>query len=78
MSGHKAIRALKEANASQSRLIEKLTSRNEALEGVVEAVKRWDIKYVSNLYKYLSGKGKANSASWVSGILEALKRLEEV
>ncbi len=40
MISYGAIRALKEANKSQSRLIEKLTTRNKTLEGVVEVASR--------------------------------------
>lgn len=47
MKSFGAIRALKEANKSQSRLIEKLTTRNKALEGVVEDI----LKPINNIYQ---------------------------
>jgi len=78
MSGYKAYKAMKRANASQSRLIEKQATRIKALEGVVEATQEWSLDYIAKLHAYLVSSGKTNAALWVSGIYRELAKLEEV
>lgn len=78
MSGYKAIRALKEANKSQSRLIEKLTARNKALGGGVGAAKKYNEFMCGDKGDLGPSKQKAQEVYLFGKLSLELSKLEEV
>lgn len=69
------IRALKKANASQSRLIEKQANRLKALEGVVEEIKE-HVEFVESSVDGVGGD--IYKQNFYLDIKRTLSKLEEV
>ena len=55
--------------------IQEMWVRITALEGVVKAVKEWDIVYIEDLKSFLFNEGKYNAATWVYNMMKALEEM---